>query len=319
MTTETAAPLAARRDRAAVSAARKARRRNAGTAAGFLLPFGVLFVAMMVAPIGYAIYQSFYKVHRSGLLGGEQTTVFAGFANFTAAFHDDAFLASLKRVAVLGAFQVPIMLGLALVLALLLDSRSARFKNAFRLTFFLPYALPGAIAAVMWTFLLVKDLSPFTGPLAAIGIHADLVDHTWFPVSVGNMITWGWTGYNMLIIYSALQAIPGEVTEAAVLDGCTGWRLARHVKIPLVRPALILTTVFSIIGTSQLYTEPAVMYAARISGGPTSDFTPIMNTTKIASQGDQNLASAESIVLALITLVLSFGFLKFTQRRMTSA
>lgn len=318
MTSHTAPSSALRRDRAAASAARRVRRRTGWYAAGFLLPFGSLFLAMMVAPIGYAVYQSLFKVHRGGLLGGDQRTVFAGFANFTAAFKDDAFLSSLSRVAVLGVFQVPFMLGLALVIALLLDSRSARFKNAFRLTFFLPYALPGAIAAIMWTFLLVKDLSPFTGSLAAIGVHTDFVDHTWFPVSVGNMITWGWTGYNMLIIYSALQAIPAEVTEAAVLDGCSGWRMARLVKIPMVRPALVLTAVFSIIGTSQLFTEPAVMYAARISGGPSSDFTPIMNTTKIASQGDQNLASAEAIILALITLVLSFGFLKFTQRRMAN-
>lgn len=319
MTAQTASPRAVARSRPAQHAVRRSRRRTAVHAAGFLLPFGTLFLALMVAPIGYAIYQSFFTVHRNGLLGTDQTTVFAGLGNFTAALRDGAFLSSIVRVALLGIVQVPVMLGLALLLALLLDSRSARFKSVFRLTFFLPYALPGAIAAIMWTFLLVKDLSPFTGPLASLGMHADFMDHTWFPISIGNMITWGWTGYNMLIIYSALQAIPGEVTEAAVLDGCSGRRLAWHVKIPMVRPALILTTVFSIIGTAQLFTEPAVMYAARIPGGATSDFTPIMNATKTAALGDQNLAAAESVVLALITLVLSFGFLKLTQRKAAGA
>jgi multiple sugar transport system permease protein len=227
-------------------------------------------------------------------------------------------MASLGRVALLGVFQVPVMLGLALVLALLLDSRSARCKKTFRLTFFLPYALPGAIAAVMWSFLLVKDLSPFTGPLAAIGIHTDFLSAGWIPVSIGNMITWGWTGYNMLIIYSALQAVPGDVIEAATLDNCTGWRLAWYVKIPMVRPALVLTTVFSIIGTAQLYTEPAVLAAARIPGA-SNKFSPIMNTTLTASQADQHLAAAESVLLALVTLVLSFGLLKFTQRRTADA
>jgi multiple sugar transport system permease protein len=128
------------------------------------------------------------------------------------------------------------------------------------------------------------------------------------------MITWGWTGYNMLIIYSALQTIPAEVTEAAALDGCTGWRLAWAVKIPLVRPALVLTTVFSIIGTAQMYTEPAVLVGARVPGVDPK-FTPIMNTTLSMDLGDQNLAAAESVVLALITLVLSFGFLKYNQRK----
>jgi multiple sugar transport system permease protein len=122
----------------------------------------------------------------------------------------------------------------------------------------------------------------------------------------------------MLIIYSALQAVPSEVIEAATLDNCTGWRLAWYVKVPLVRPALVLTTVFSIIGTAQLYTEPAVLAAARVPGA-SNRFTPIMNTTLTASQANQNLAAAESVLLALVTLILSFGYLRFTQRRMADA
>ncbi|MFC8432744.1 carbohydrate ABC transporter permease [Streptomyces sp. NPDC057253] len=293
---------------------RRTGRRTALTVSGFLAPFAALFVTMMVAPIGYAIYQSFLTVHRAGLFGGTQSTQFAGLSNYADAFGDHDFIASIIRVLLLGLVQVPVMLGLALLLALLLDSRSARLRKSFRLTFFLPYALPGAIAAVMWSFLLSRDLSPFTGPLSHFGIHIDFLSPSWVPVSIGNMITWGWTGYNMLIIYSALQTIPAEVVEAAALDDCTGWRLAWYVKIPLVRPALVLTTVFSIIGTAQLYTEPAVLVGARIPG-VSPKFSPIMNTTLGMDLGSQNLAAAESVVLALVTLVLSFGFLKYNQRK----
>jgi multiple sugar transport system permease protein len=293
---------------------RRIGRRSALTASGFLAPFAVLFLTMMVAPICYAIYQSFFTVHRTGLFGGAQSTQFAGLSNYTAAFSDHDFTASIVRVVLLGCVQVPVMLGLALLLALLLDSRSARLRKTYRLTFFLPYALPGAIAALMWSFLLAKDLSPFTGPLSHLGIDVDFLSPSWVPFSIGNMITWGWTGYNMLIIYSALQTIPAEVMEAAALDGCTGWRLAWAVKIPLVRPALVLTTIFSIIGTAQLYTEPAVLVSARIPGVDPK-FSPIMNATLGMDVGGQNLAAAQSVVLALITLVLSFGFLKYNQRK----
>ncbi|MCU7820185.1 carbohydrate ABC transporter permease [Kitasatospora sp. DSM 101779] len=293
---------------------RRAGRRTALTASGFLAPFAVLFLTMMIAPIGYAIYESFFTVHRAGLFGGTQSTEFAGLSNYAAAFGDHDFIASIVRVVLLGCVQVPVMLGLALLLALLLDSRSARLRKSFRLAFFLPYALPGAIAAVMWSFLMAKSLSPFTGPLSHLGIDIDFLSPSWVPVSIGNMITWGWTGYNMLIIYSALQTIPAEVLEAAALDGCTGWRLAWAVKIPLVRPALVLTTVFSIIGTAQMYTEPAVLVGARVPG-VSPKFSPIMNTTLGMDLGGQNLAAAESVVLALLTLVLSFGFLKYTQRK----
>jgi multiple sugar transport system permease protein len=315
MTSQTAVTATARPRRAPAPAVRRARHRTAWRATGFLAPFAALFLTMMVAPIGYAIYQSFFKVHRAGLLGDQQTTRFAGFENFVNALRDTAFTSAILRVVLIGVVQVPVMLGIALGLALLLDSRSARFKKTFRLVFFLPYALPGAIATIMWSYLLVKDLSPFTAPLASLGFHGDLVGPTWFPLSIGNMITWGWTGYNMLIIYSALQAIPPSLAEAATIDGCSAGRMVWHVKIPLVRPALLLTTVFSIIGTAQLYTEPAVLYAAHDAHGATSTFTPIMNITAIASQGDQNLASAEAVVLALVTLVMSFGFLKVAQRK----
>ncbi|MFD5462613.1 carbohydrate ABC transporter permease [Kitasatospora sp. NPDC127059] len=299
---------------AATRPRRAGRRRAALTASGFLAPFAVLFLTMMVAPICYAIYQSFLTVHRAGLFGGTQSTGFAGLSNYTAALGDHDFIASIGRVLLLGCVQVPVMLGLALLLALLLDSRSARLRKTFRLIYFLPYALPGAIAAVMWSFLLLKSISPFTGPLSHLGINTDFLSPSWVPVSIGNMITWGWTGYNMLIIYSALQTIPAEVVEAATLDNCTGWRLAWYVKIPLVRPALVMTTIFSIIGTAQLYTEPAVLVGARIPG-VSAKFSPIMNTTLGMDLGGQNLAAAESVVLALVTLVLSFGFLKYNQRK----
>ncbi|MGJ5829673.1 carbohydrate ABC transporter permease [Streptomyces ossamyceticus] len=293
---------------------RRAGLRSALTASGFLAPFAVLFLTMMVAPICYAIYQSFFTVRRAGLFGGTQSTEFTGLSNYADAFGDHDFTASIVRVVLFGCVQVPVMLVLALLLALLLDSRSARLRKTYRLTFFLPYALPGAIAALMWSFLLVKDLSPFTGPLSHLGIDVDFLSPSWVPFSIGNMITWGWTGYNMLIIYSALQTIPAEVMEAAALDGCTGWRLAWAVKIPLVRPALVLTTVFSIIGTAQLYTEPAVLVGARIPGVDPK-FSPIMNSTVAMDVGGQNLAAAQSVVLAVITLVLSFGFLKYNQRK----
>ncbi|MET7687001.1 sugar ABC transporter permease [Streptomyces sp. NPDC005483] len=307
------APAATRRT-SATRRPRRSSRRSALTASGFLAPFAVLFLTMMVAPIGYAIYQSFFRVHRAGLFGGKQSTEFAGLSNYVDAFSDHDFTASIVRVVLLGCVQVPVMLGLALLLALLLDSRSARLRKTYRLTFFLPYALPGAIAALMWSFLLAKDLSPFTGPLAHLGIDVDFLSPSWVPFSIGNMITWGWTGYNMLIIYSALQTIPAEVMEAAALDGCSGWRLAWAVKIPLVRPALVLTTIFSIIGTAQLYTEPAVLVSARIPGVDPK-FSPIMNATLGMDVGGQNLAAAQSVVLAVITLVLSFGFLKYNQRK----
>ena len=103
--------------------------RSALTASGFLAPFAVLFVTMMVAPIGYALYESFFTVRRAGLFGGAPSTEFTGLSNYADALGDHDFVASIVRVGLLGCVQVPFMLGLALLLALLLDSRSARLRR----------------------------------------------------------------------------------------------------------------------------------------------------------------------------------------------
>lgn len=292
-------------------------RRYSRSAVRFLAPFGLLFAATMLAPIGYALYQSLFKLERSGLGLTPPTNTFAGLGNYLTALRDGPFMASILRVAVLGIVQVPVMLGLALLLALLLDSRTAVLKRTFRLIYFLPYALPGAIAAIMWSFLYVPSISPFTSALRHLGLEVNFLSSHLVLASIGNMVTWASTGVIMLIIYSALQAIPGELTEAAAMDGCSGWRLAWHVKIPLVRPALILTMVFSIIGTAQLYNEPAILQ--QVAPTVTPAYVPIMATQQSADVNNYNYAATQSIILALLTFALSFGFLRFTQRKGTFA
>ncbi|WP_329450049.1 sugar ABC transporter permease [Streptomyces sp. NBC_01724] len=288
-------------------------RRRTRSAMLFLAPFCALFLGTFIAPICYALYQSLFALHRNGLGLTAPTTRFAGAENYSRVLHDGQFLESILRVVGLGVVQVPVMLGLALLLALLLDSGSARWPGVFRTLFFLPYALPGVIAAIMWSFLYQPDVSPIASAASHLGLHLDFLSSGTVLPSIGNMVTWGWTGYNMLIIYAALKAIPAELFESAALDGCSGWRVAWHIKIPMVRGALILTTVFSIIGTLQLYSEPAILH--QIADSVTSEYTPILAAQKSADSGNYQYAAAESVVLALLTLVLSFGFLKFTQRK----
>ena len=283
------------------------RKRPIGALLFFIVPFALLFAAFYVAPIGYAIKQSFYKVERTGTFGPAKE-VFGGLAQYQRVFTDGPFWESIGRVLLFGVVQVPVMLGLALVLALLLDSGLVRGRRFFRLAFFVPYAVPGVVAAIMWGFLYSPNLSPFTSVTNAWDLlSADLV--LW---AMANVVTWIYVGYNMLIIYSSLLAIPQEVYEAARLDGAGAIRTAWSVKIPLVMPAIVLTTVFSIIGTLQLLAEPAVFRT--FSSAVSSTYTPNLTVYSTSSIPNFNLAAAFSVVLALATCLLSFGFLKFTQR-----
>jgi len=274
----------------------------------FVLPFGVLFALFYALPVGYAVWQSMLTVEREGTFGAARE-VFGGFVQYQQVFSNGPFWSSVGRVLTFGAVQVPVMLGLALIFALLLDSPLVRGKRFFRLAFFVPYAVPGVVAAIMWGFLYSPNLSPFTVATQNIEfLSADLV--LW---AMANVVTWVYVGYNMLIIYSSLLAIPTELYEAARLDGAGQFRIAWSIKIPLVTPAILLTTVFSIIGTLQLLAEPQVFRS--FSSAVTSTFTPNLTIYSTSSIPNFSLAAAFSVVLALATFVLSFAFLKFTQRK----
>ncbi|WP_405860938.1 sugar ABC transporter permease [Streptomyces sp. NBC_00090] len=276
-------------------------------------PFVLLFLAMYVAPIVYATVSSLYVVRRSGLGLTPPTREFDPFHNFATAFADEDFLAGLGRVGLFAVVQVPVMLGLALGLALLIDAKSARGKGFFRLGAFLPYAIPGVSAALVWSFMYSSESSPLNHLLEPLGIRIPFFDGGIALWSVANIVTWSWTGYNMIIIYSALQTIPAEVLEAARVDGASALRTAWSIKIPAVRSSLVLTAVFSIIGSAQLYNEPAVLQPIS-SGAITSAFTPIMSAQAAVAAGNYPYAAAQSVVLALSVGVLSFVFFKLTDR-----
>ncbi|GAA4638413.1 sugar ABC transporter permease [Actinoallomurus vinaceus] len=279
----------------------------------FLGPFLVLFAAMYVAPIGYAAVSSLSVVHRSALGLTAPTKVFDPIGNYTRAFSDKDFTASLGRVALFGVVQVPVMLLFALGLALLIDSRSARGKGLFRLSSFLPYAIPGVSAALVWSFMYSPQSSPIDRLLAPLGIRMPYFHEGTVLWSVANIVTWSWTGYNMIIIYTALQAIPAEILEAARIDGASAFRTAWHIKIPAVRGALILTAVFSIIGSAQLFNEPTVLQPVS-RGSVSSTFTPIMSAQSAVNAGNYPYAAAQSVILAVLVGVVSFVFFKLTGR-----
>jgi multiple sugar transport system permease protein len=279
-----------------------------GAILGFLAPFAILFTLFYILPIGYALYESFFKVSRVGAFGPPRQ-VFGGLTQYTQVFQSNEFWSSIERVLLFFVISVPLQLGFALIFALLLDSPVLRGAKIFRISFFAPYAVPGVIAAIMWGFLYAPSLSPFK----SFTERFNLLGSGLILLSIVNVVNWVYTGYNMLIIYSSLKAIPEELFEAARVDGAGQIRVAWSIKIPIVMPALILTGVFSIIGTLQLFNEPVLFRT--LSSAVNSNYTPNMVVYATSNVPNYNLAAAFSVVLALATCALSFLFLKLTQRR----
>lgn len=285
-------------------------RRRVGIPYLFLLPFLLLFLLFFLVPLGYALWTSFF-VER--LVGG---TVFVGLQNYTQVFHDANFWEGLENVLLLLLVQVPVMLLFALFLALLLDSRIVRLKTLFRLGYFLPYAIPSVIGALLWGYLYSTHIGPFA-QLASL-FHwppPGFLTITGLLPSIGNILVWQWTGYNMIILYASLQAVPPELYDAALVDGASGWNIARYIKIPLIAPAIILTLVFSIIGTFQLFNEPQIM-STIVPNLIQDHYTPNLYAYNLAFTNQQyNYSAAVSFVLGAVVFVFSYVFILVTNRR----
>lgn len=288
-----------------------------GAPYAFLLPATVLFALFFALPIGYAVYLSFRKVHVSGLgLGsGARKEVWAGLENYTDALTDNELVDGALRVLGYGLIVVPVMLGLALLFALMLDSDKVRLAPVTRLAIFMPYAIPGVVAALLWGFLYLPDVSPFYYVLEKLHLpQPNLLDGGPLYLALSNIAVWGGTGFNMIVIYTSLQAIPAEVYEAAKLDGATPLQTALKIKIPMVAPSLVLTFFFSIIATLQVFSEPTTLHP--LTNSVVTTWSPLMKVYQDAfRKGDIYQAAAEAAIIALATLVLSFGFLRAANRR----
>jgi multiple sugar transport system permease protein len=268
-------------------------------------PFLILFIGTMIVPIIMAIGYSFTTVRREGLLGEQGiTSVFAGVDNYVAALTNANFIESIGRMLLFGVVQVTVMIVAATILALLLETASALWPGFFRATYFLPYGIPGVIATILWSFLYIPGLSPIVDVLEWMGITIDFLGPDMVLWSIANIVTWTYTGYNMLIIIAQLKSIPGELYEAAKIDGAGGFRVAMSIQLPLIRPALLLTIIFSIIGTLQLFAEPRLLQT--MSAGITSEYTPNMSAYAFAFQyNDIGMAAAQSVIIAVSAFVLS--------------
>ena len=283
----------------------------------FVTPAVALYVLVLLIPIGYTLYLSVEKTQVSGLgLGtGARRQVFAGFSNYASALTDAPFLSSLLRVVIYSLILVPVMLGLALLFALLLDARRVRFQRFSRLSIFLPFAVPTVIASLLWGFLYLPTVSPFPSILSKVGLSMPNLFATHVALlSVANIGVWGGTGFNMIVMYTALRAVPSELYEAARIDGASQWQIALRVKIPMIAPALVLTGVFSLIATLQVFNEPQTL--APLTNTISPDWMPLMRVYDLAFNDNNSYeAAALSVIIAVVMFVGSYFLLRASNKR----
>ncbi|CAL9361735.1 Diacetylchitobiose uptake system permease protein NgcF [Streptomyces sp. enrichment culture] len=316
MTATTGQPVRVPAPRAAAPADRgrkAARRRRLGACGVLMAPFFLLLVTVFLIPVGTAAYLSFFSDDQPGLGFGPERTVFVGLRSYAAVLTDPTFLGGLGTVALYCLIYIPLMVVGALALALLLDSGAVRLRAGAQLGLFLPHAVPGIIAALIWLYLYTPGISPVIDLFSRADITVDFLGvHTVLP-SIVNIALWSNLGYNMVVFYAALQAVPREVIEAAVVDGAGPVRTALRVKAPLVRSSIVMVAMFTLIWALQLFTEP--MLLSQSSPMINSRFSPSMYIYDAAfTRNNYSLAAAASVVLLLCTIALSYGVTRFTSR-----
>lgn len=289
---------------AAAPAARTSRRASRRSWAGwwFIGPFMAVFALVFLAPIAYSIYLS---VFRNQLIGG---TAFVGLDNYARALGDHQFWSALGRVSLFLAVQVPVMLTIALVVALALDSGRLYGKSFFRISIFLPYAVPAVVATLMWGFMygtrfgLVGNINQAFGLNLPSPLSSELV-----LASIGNIVTWEFIGYNMLIFYSALTVIPKSLYEAAEIDGAGQLRVIAAIKLPAIRGAIVVASIFSVIGSFQLFNEPSILKSLSPNTISTY-FTPNLYAFSLSFSGQQyNYSATVAIIMGLITMAIAYA------------
>ncbi|WP_306323178.1 MULTISPECIES: carbohydrate ABC transporter permease [unclassified Streptomyces] len=294
--------------------ARRAARRRRGGAAGVLMtPFFVLLGLVFLAPVATAIWLSLFSDDQPGLGFGAERSVFVGLRSYAAVLGDPTFLDGLSTVALYCVIYIPLMVIGSLALALLLDSGVVRLRSWAQLGLFLPHAVPGIIAALIWVYLYTPGISPIIEVLGKADITIDFFGlHTTLP-SIVNIALWSNLGYNMVVFYAALQAVPREVLEASVVDGAGPVRTALQVKAPLVRSSIVMVAMFTMIWSLQLYTEPMLLHQS--SQMVSSRFSPSMYIYDAAfGRNNYSLAAAASVVLLIVTIALSYGVTRWTNR-----
>ena len=275
-----------------------------------LLVLGVFFLLPVLAALALSLTD--YDLYA---LADPHNLRFVGLGNYWALLHRPLFWAALGHTLYFVVVGVPLSIGASLGAALLLNSPLARAQAFFRTALFAPVVTTVVATAVVWRYLFNTKYGWINYLLGLVGIDPVdwLGDPHWAMPAVILFAVWKNFGYNMVILLAGLQAIPGELYEAARIDGASAWRRFRHITWPMLGPTLFLVAILTVAGYFQLFAEPYVM----TEGGPLQSTTSVLYLMYDEGFKWWNLgsASAMAFLLFLVTFAVTALMLRVARRR----
>ena len=228
----------------------------------FIAPFYILFVVFMGYPLVSSLVMSLYEMR------GFQSRIFVGIGNFVDLFRDPIFWKSLRNTAYFAAGTLTLQLPIALLLAILLNSKFVRGKNILRLAFFAPVLVAGVFVAIIFNLVYDQRAGLVNEEFIFFGKEIGwLNEENYVMPAVILTGVWQWAGFNMIYFLAGLQGIRQELYEAAAVDGANWWQAFLHVTLPSLRPVIAFVFVVSMIGSLQLFDLPYIL----TNGGEPAD------------------------------------------------
>ncbi|MGP4001892.1 carbohydrate ABC transporter permease [Streptomyces sp. 8N706] len=284
----------------------------------YLAPALVVLGGLLVYPIYQLGLISFLEYTQAQVSGGEPTT-FRGLGNYAELFGDGQFWQVLLATVLFAAACVVSTLAVGCALAVLLTRVRAVPRLALLLAALGAWAMPAVTGSTVWVFLFDPDFGPVDKVLSSVGLsgfdgYAWTYDRYSAFLLVLLEVVWCSFPFVMVTLYAGIRAIPGEVLEAASLDGASAWRIWRGVMAPMLRPILVVVTIQSIIWDFKVFTQIYVM----TNGGGIAGQNLVLNVyayQKAFASSQYSLGSAIGVVMLLILLAVTLVYLRLLRRQ----
>jgi multiple sugar transport system permease protein len=270
----------------------------------FLAPYLVLFLSFLILPLVYGFWLSLVNYE----MLSPEPPAFTGLSNYAEAVDDPYFWQAMKATALFVGMAMPLTIGLALLLAALIDALPEKRQGIYRMMIFLPTMITITVAGLLWRWFFHSEFGLFNALLERFDIWVPwLTEPGWAMRSIVLMSVWWTVGGPMVILMAGLKQIPPSYYEAAAIDGATGLRRFWHITLPLLRPILLFVVVLNIIGSFQVFGQTFII----TQGGPELATRVIMHYIYDTSFNFYRMGYGAAMSWLLFLVILAFSILQF--------
>ena len=275
-------------------------------------PAIIVFVGLVIFPVGLAAYYGFYRWQGYGA-----ATDWVGLHNYKVILTDPSFQQALEHNGLIVVLSLLIQAPFAIGLALLLNQK-IRGRALIRVLIFVPYVISEVIVGTGFS-LMLQPTGALDDMLRSIGLGGIAADWLANPSialwTLMGILTWKYIGFAVILMLAGLQSIPEELSEAARIDGASYWQVQRHIMVPLLGPTIRIWGFLSMIGALQLFDLVYIIWGQYISGtaGTSTMATYMALNGRLA--GNYGYGSAVAVVMFFISLILALFYQRFILRR----